>query len=157
MVLAMLTGEDLPLDRWSASRQPIEMRTVAVMALAALAGCSMPRASRAALGANLAALACDWSQTRSWAELGWHRPERERNPLLGPTPSTEAVDVYFLGAAAALVAAWHVLPERYRLIGLAGLGIAQARTIRINAAAIEARDEGRRGSCAQIVPVTPRR
>lgn len=149
-MLADPVGVDLPLDSSSPSRQPIEMRKVVVVVAVLAMGCSMPRASRVALGANLAALACDWSQTRSWAELGWLRPERERNPLLGPTPSTEAVDLYFAGAAAALVAAWHVLPERYRLAGLAGLVVAQAHTIRINAAAIEARDEGRRGSCAQI-------
>lgn len=64
---------------------------------AALGGC----AGRLPAGAAVAALACDWGQTRVATGEG----RREVNPVLGPHPRTAAVDAYFAVAAVALVAA----------------------------------------------------
>lgn len=64
------------------------------------------------LGTSLAATACDWHQTRTHT-LG-SGFIAERNPILGDAPATHDIDLYFMAAAAALVAAGYITPEQYR-------------------------------------------
>lgn len=109
------------------------MQRVAVLAVAALAGgCGaggLAIANGTALGVSSAALACDWQQTRRFAEVDWRqpvpgaRPEAnafyrwsESNPMLGPHPSTTTVDLYFAAALAVTAVAWKLMPSRYRWI-----------------------------------------
>lgn len=80
-----------------------------------LQGRACVHVNRAALIASTAALACDWRQTRGYAEQGWRDGARETNPMLGRTPSTSAVDLYFAGAAAVNIVLWSVLPQRWSI------------------------------------------
>lgn len=111
----------------------IAMRRVTSLAVLVLgAGCGgvsgLTIANGIALGASSATLACDWGQTRRFAEVDWRqpvpgaRPEAnayyrwsESNPLLGAHPTTGEVDVYFAGALAATLLAWRMLPRRWRI------------------------------------------
>lgn len=80
------------------------------------------------LGLSTGALACDWQQTRRFAEVDWRQPVpganpeanalyrwSESNPILGPHPSTTAVDGYFAASLAVSLLAWRMLPRRWRI------------------------------------------
>lgn len=98
----------------------------------AQAGCGtggLAIANVAGLGVSTAALACDWQQTRRFAEVGWWQPVpganpkakaffrwRESNPIIGPHPTTTTVDLYFLAALGVSVLAWRLTPARWRLL-----------------------------------------
>lgn len=105
------------------------MRFVAVLAVAVLGvGCAasgLTIANGVGLGVSSGALACDWNQTRGAAEREWierypteqgygSRVMSERNPIIGPTPSTGRVDAYFAAALGLTVLAWRLTPRRYR-------------------------------------------
>lgn len=96
---------------------------IAGVAMMMASACANVHVNRATLIASTAALACDWAQTRSSASTGWMRTAdggewvlRENNPILGPHPSTQAVDVYFASAAVVNLALWIILPVRYKSI-----------------------------------------
>lgn len=113
------------------------MRTISALGALALGGCAgagadgWTIANGVGLGAQTAALACDWQQTRSYAVDGW-RGYAETNPVMGRKPAPGVVDAYFLSIWTASALGWHVLPRRYRFIApLIVVGI-QADTIRHN-------------------------
>lgn len=94
------------------------MRSLVVVVVLAVSGCSAharKHTNRMALGFAAAALACDWGSTRSAASNGWDGV-RESNPIMGSRPEPATVDAYFVGIAALSGLAWHVLPERYRIV-----------------------------------------
>lgn len=64
-------------------------------------------------GAYSVLLWADWKQTKDIARAG-----REVNPALGPKPSGQAVDRYFLGTAVLSGLALHLLPLEWRTRGL---------------------------------------
>lgn len=114
------------------------MRAVLVVLL--LSGCGasgLGIANGTALGISTAALACDWAQTRSFAEIGWQsridalrvQPYHEANPIMGETPSPGAVDAYFLGALALNAAAWFLVPRRWRMAIPIAVTLVQAGAI----------------------------
>ncbi len=123
------------------------MRVWLVAICLVLSGCSWSAAGKVTLAAAATLTVCDWSQTRSWAELGWQEPEREQNPILGGTPSAAEVDAYFWLASMAALATWHVIPERWRPAAAGGVAVMQALTVRSNAAAIERKPHGRSSYC----------
>jgi len=96
------------------------MHRRALVAMFALcAGCANVYVNGSTLAASTAALACDWVQTRSAAERGWHigeLPQHEANPLLGSAPSTRVVDTYFVSAIAVNAALWLALPRRWKSV-----------------------------------------
>jgi len=109
------------------------------LALANTAACT--HVNRATLIASTAALACDWAQTRSFAERGWalrsayggdYLPKLETNPIMGTAPSPMTVDLYFAGIAIANVALYLVVPESYRWLAPAVLTVSGARAIQNN-------------------------
>jgi hypothetical protein len=108
------------------------MRLILVLALL-VTGCSNRYVNGAALAVSTAALAVDWSQTRSMAESGWACCT-ERNPIMGPEPRTSTVDQYFLGVIAVNAIIWAATPERWRAVAPLGLTAIQARTIVRNSA-----------------------
>jgi hypothetical protein len=99
----------------------------AVFLLALLSGCGAPAltiANGVGLGVQTAALACDWSSTRSVAERGWvdaqGRGQHESNPAIqamgGRKPAPNVIDGYFLGVVALSAIGWYVMPRRYRFV-----------------------------------------
>ncbi len=121
------------------------MRLAAVLCLAMAAGCGasgLTIANHVALGVSSSALACDWQQTRRFAEVDWRQPVpganpeahafyrwSESNPMLGSHPSTGEVDAYFAGALAATLIAWRLLPQRYRIVVPIAVTAIQAKAI----------------------------
>lgn len=90
------------------------MRGMVVVAVAwCLAGCQAHsmhrRVNHVLLGAASVTLACDYGQTMHAASDGWVT-HFERNPILGETPSTESVTLYFAAIAGLGVASLE-LPE----------------------------------------------
>lgn len=90
-----------------------------------------------ALVASTAALACDWGQTHRAAAERWTggangTGRHEGNPIMGPTPSTRTVNVYFAATAAVNVALWYALPKRYRSIVPAVLTAAETMQVSSN-------------------------
>lgn len=87
----------------------------------------------AALAVSTAALACDWGQTHGAAADGWRGgptgARYEDNPILGRSPSTRAVSVYFVTAAIINAGIWLTVPKRYRWIVPLGLVAVQTHTI----------------------------
>lgn len=76
-------------------------------------------ADRIALATSLATTAMDWKQTRCAAGRGWAHTYESGMParaMIGETPSQRAVDLYFVGATAANIALWAVLPPKWRAI-----------------------------------------
>lgn len=113
------------------------------MLLAALAfvGCSHAPMTQARiaryvdttlLATSTATIACDWGYTRAAAQTGW-QGTREGNPMLGPTPSTGEVNVYFVGALALNAAVWALTPPKIRGALPLGITLRQAYTIAGNA------------------------
>ena len=98
----------------------IDMTRVLLVVWALLSGaCSLRAVNTGTLVASTAALACDWGQTRGVAAAGgaWKDGSKwEMNPIMGPTPSTGTVDLYFAAVAAANVGLWTVMPRRLRWI-----------------------------------------
>lgn len=88
------------------------MRLFLVAAL--LSGCTNVHVNRAALVASTAALACDWNKTYRAANNGWRNGIRERNPMLGTTPSTTAVSAYFASTIVINAAIWIAIPPKWR-------------------------------------------
>jgi hypothetical protein len=96
------------------------MRSIFLVLL--LSGCGAPAltvANHVGLVVQSAALACDWGQTRRAAEIHWETETKflyEKNAVLGPTPTTSAVDAYFIGMIGLGALAWRLLPSRYKLL-----------------------------------------
>lgn len=61
----------------------------------------------------------------------------ERNPLLGPQPSTAHVDMYFATAAVWNAVWWYAMPKRWRTAVPAGIMAAESRTIVRNVTSTE--------------------
>lgn len=104
------------------------------MLVAMLGGCGaggLSIANGTALGVSTATLACDWGQTRKAAGTGW-RDHHDSNPVMGPTPSTGAVDAYFLAAIVLNAGIWYVMPKRLRSVIPAILTVGQISTISDN-------------------------
>lgn len=103
-----------------------------LIVLAALMGaCSIStsrHATRIGVGLAVASTVCDWGQTRSAASDGW-RTHYEANPVMGPAPSTHAVDAYMAGAIVTTLAATYLLPERMRPYLLGAVTVAEVYTI----------------------------
>jgi hypothetical protein len=106
------------------------MRLTLVLLL--LVGCSNRYVNGTALAVSTAALAVDWSQTRSMAEDGWVG-HREANPIMGANPRTWTVDQYFLSVALVNAIIWAAMPERWRSAVPLGVAAVQAKTIAGNA------------------------
>lgn len=111
------------------------------MVLVLVAGCGASRrqVNVAGVGLAVAALAADWYGTRAAASDGWYGgtckpghynktggwvPARyigqaesgfPAEQIMGRTPSTRTVDVYFAGWIVGTVALWALVPERWRL------------------------------------------
>lgn len=94
------------------------MRSLLILALAS--ACSLRAADRATLAVSAAALACDWSQTRSAASRGWSS-QHEANPIMGERPSVGSVDGYFATVMVADALVWLALPERLRWLAPASV------------------------------------
>lgn len=112
----------------------------ALLALVALAGCSIGARNRAALAVSTAALACDWMQTRTVAGYGMNGEWGdywEKNPLIGSRPDHRTIDFYFAGALFANTLTWVLMPERYRWAVPAVVTTTQAATIVGNGMALE--------------------
>lgn len=98
---------------------------------ALLSACSIStsrHATRIGVGLAVASTACDWGQTRSAASAGW-RTNYEANPVMGPSPSTHAVDAYMAGVVVTTLAATYLLPERVRPYLLGVVTAAEVYTI----------------------------
>lgn len=122
-----------------------------VLAIVLMGGCAT--FERITLVAATASLVCDWSQTRSWSELGWPDGYRERNPVLGPMPATSVIDVYFLGAIVLSSAIWMRTPPGYRWLPALLVTAVQWPVVMDNERQIEARrasvDADRRVACGR--------
>lgn len=109
----------------------IAMRSLgAAAAVMALVGCGA--VNKAALVTSTASLVCDWAQTRSAARTGW-ATTMEGNPIMGPTPTTRTVDLYFAGTIAINTALWIAMPRRAKSIVPIAVTAAQVPTIAGNA------------------------
>jgi hypothetical protein len=90
-----------------------------LLVVMALSGCVHNQAELARyidttlLATSTASIACDWGYTHKAAAAGWHGT-REANPMLGPTPSTSEVNVYFVGMMALNAAVWALTPAKIR-------------------------------------------
>ena len=106
------------------------MRLLLVL-LIVCGGCSAGQGryvDRSALALSTAALLVDAAQTRSAAAAGW-QGFAEDNAIMGATPSTRTVELYFGTAILINAALWVALPSRWRSV-IPGLVIgAQAPTI----------------------------
>lgn len=102
------------------------MAKAGVVLMCLLVGCA--HVDTAALIASTASLACDWGQTRSAADRGW-ASRIERNPILGPRPSTSQVDMYFGVTALLNVTLWTLLPKGWKSIVPAGVTAMEANTV----------------------------
>ena len=110
--------------------------TLVVLMILVFGACSPAMTRRmnvAALITSTALLACDGAQTAKMAGEKW-RTTWERNPVMGATPDTTTVGVYFASAVLINAAVWAVLPERYRAVLPAAVTGVEARTIADNAA-----------------------
>lgn len=93
----------------------------ALICLALLSGCVRNQRELARyvdtslLASSTASIACDWGYTHRAAEDGW-RGMREANPMLGSTPSTNEVSVYFISMLALNAAAWAMTPPKFRAL-----------------------------------------
>lgn len=113
-------------------------RAVLVLSLLAAGACTAPQRARALTVANAltlatstTTLAVDYHQTYGMARLGW-RDHHEGNPIMGTTPSTGEVSVYFASAALINAALWVALPPRWRsVVPIAVIGV-QLQTISAN-------------------------
>lgn len=100
-----------------------------------ISGCV--HADRVALATSTATLVCDWMSTHSGvgatrgpdAMAPYGYAVHEQNPLLGPDPSTSAIDAYFATSIALNAAVWALLPERAR--APFGIGVAAVETYAI--------------------------
>jgi len=121
---------------------------IAMLKLLALAGlvtasaCSLTTANRTALVISTAAIACDWSQTRSWNDIRW-QGVYETNPLLGEMPQAGEIDAYFWIVSIANIAAWAISPPRYRWISQSVVVGLQAQAVIPNQMKINSRNDGR--------------
>lgn len=67
---------------------------------------------RTTLATSTALIACDWGMTRWMPKTGaYDRGYAELNPLMGERPSTTTVDLVFVAALTANVAAYPYLPK----------------------------------------------
>lgn len=82
---------------------------------ATICGTACAHVDRAALATSTATLACDWGYTHRAAARGWEN-HYESNAILGPTPSTREVAVYFGSALVLNAALWLITPTGYRSI-----------------------------------------
>lgn len=106
----------LSMDRSCRAHLPI-MTSVLIAALSTLgSGCSYRAVNRVALGASLASLACDWAQTRAYSMSGWAEDSTETNPVLGPAPTPQRIDVYFASMAILTSIVWAVVPRRLDIL-----------------------------------------
>ena len=103
---------------------------VLVALVAGAGGCA--HVDQIALGAATASTACDWGSTRQAAGDGW-RLYYENNPMLGTEPSVGRVDQYFAGVTALTLAAWYLLPKRWRLPAMIAVTAVEVRIVRRNA------------------------
>lgn len=102
------------------------MRIVILVLCVALAaggsaGCTPKQRKWAGLAIGAAGHAADWHSTRWFAARDWQHG-REHNPIMGPTPSTAGVDVYFATTGLMLWAASQALPERWRPLAHVAVG-----------------------------------
>ncbi len=88
---------------------------VAVVAMwcSACAHIRVDHIDAATLATSTAGIACDWGYTHRAASRGW-MTNHEANPMLGETPSTGAVGVYFASVLAVNAVAWLLTPSGYR-------------------------------------------
>jgi hypothetical protein len=101
--------------------------------LVGASACSFsPKRIRGPLKASTAAtLVCDWAGTRALAASGW-RSHTESNPILGPAPSTQKLDVYFLTASALIAAGVYLIPDKYDWILMGLVTGAQTKALVMN-------------------------
>lgn len=114
------------------------MRIVILVLCAAMAvGCTPAQRKWSGLAIGAAGHAADWRSTRWFAQTDW-RYGIEKNPIMGPTPSTAGVDVYFAASGLMLWAASQALPERWRPLAHVAIGAAGFRLARRNTDARDA-------------------
>lgn len=116
------TNRSTAVDFGSGSRSPRDCTSARYASICAaiaitVAGCCphaimSDRWHRATLASSTALIACDWGMTRWMPKTGaYERGYVELNPLLGRRPSATTIDVVFILAITANVAAYPYLPK----------------------------------------------
>ena len=102
------------------------MRRLLALTLLLSVGCTAM--NRTMLAVSTASLVCDWGQTHHFAAGGWKNSE-EINVVLGPKPTTKAVDVYFAGVIFTNVLLWMVMSKSLKSLVPFGVTVVQTDVI----------------------------